>query len=85
MSKEITDDRLRDFKGLVKSQRMVPGLLALPSVSYQVWVSAQREDSSLKSLFDAVLSPEVEESSANGYFIEMRYYCGSGRFMQREV
>ncbi len=70
MSKEITDDRLRDFKGLVKSQRMVPGLLALPSVSYQVWVCAQREDSSLKSLFDAVLSPEVEESSANGYFIE---------------
>ncbi len=27
MSKEITDDRLRGFKGLVKSQRMVPGLL----------------------------------------------------------
>ncbi len=54
----------------MKSQRMVPGLLALLSVSHQVWVSAQREDPSLKSLFDAVLSPEVEESSANGYFIE---------------
>ncbi len=35
-----------------------------------VWVIAQREDPSLKSLFDAVLSPAVEESSANGYFIE---------------
>ncbi len=70
MSKKITDDRLRDFKGLVKSQRMVPGLLALPSVSHQVWVSAQKEDPSLKSLFDAVLSPDVEECSANGYFIE---------------
>ncbi len=55
MSKKITDDeKLRDFKGLVKSQRMVPGLLALPSVSHQVWVFAQREDPSLKSLFDAV-------------------------------
>ncbi len=71
MSKKIADDeRLRDFKGLVKSQRMVPGLLALPSVSHQGWVSAQREDPSLKSLFDAALSPEVEESSANGYLIE---------------
>ncbi len=48
MRKEITDDeRLRDFKGLVQSQRMVPGLLALPSVSHQVWVFAQREDPSL--------------------------------------
>ncbi len=61
---------LRDFKGLVKSQSMVPGLLALPSVSHQVWVFARREDPSLKSLFDAALSPEVEESSANGYLIQ---------------
>ncbi len=49
---------------------MLPGLLALPSVSHQVWVFARREDPSLKSLFDAALSPEVEESSANGYLIE---------------
>ncbi len=69
----------------MKSQRMVPGLLALPSVSHQVWVSSQREDPSLKSLFDAVLSPEVEECSANGTSLKMRYYCGSGLFMQREV
>ena len=33
-------------------------------------MSAQKEDSSLNSLFDAALSPDVAESSANGYFIE---------------
>lgn len=70
MSKKTTDDAKLNDKDLVNSQRVVPGLLALPSVPHQVWVSAQREDPSLKSLFDAILSPELEESSVNGYFLE---------------
>lgn len=70
MRKQSAEAKLSDVKDLFTSKRVVPGLLALPSIPHQVWVSAQKEDSSLNSLFDAALSPDVAESSVNGYFIE---------------
>ncbi|KAG1926323.1 thy-1 membrane glycoprotein [Pimephales promelas] len=68
--KQSADANLSDVKDLLTTKRVVPGLLALPSIPCQDWVSAQEEDSSLNPLFDAALPPDEAESSVNGYFIE---------------
>lgn len=40
------------------------------SVSYSDLVKEQQADSSLKELFDSVLSAEEARSAANGYFLQ---------------
>lgn len=84
-AKRKQNDDVIDFKNFSTSKRVVPGFLAIPSVSPPVWASAQEEDASLMSLFDAVLPPDVAESSTSGYFIENKVLlrkwtnCGEGR------